>query len=74
MDEDVTATNFLQEDAICPIVKETSIVPGDITIEIKNEAQGEVLDADFTTSINQPNIQYITQQNNQMNNQLRNRT
>ena len=49
MDEDVTAANFLQEDAIASVVEETSIIPGDITIAIKDEAQGKVSDAGFTT-------------------------
>jgi hypothetical protein len=59
MDEDVTTAYFLQENAIASVVKETGIIPGDITVAIKDEAQGEVLDAGFTTFINQPNIQHI---------------
>ncbi len=38
MDEDVTAANFLQENAFCGVVEETGIVPGDVVVEVKDEA------------------------------------
>jgi len=68
MDEDVTAANFLQEDAFCGVVEKVRIVPRDITIVIKDAAQGEVLDAGSTTSNNhgnQPKTQPINQPSNE---------
>jgi hypothetical protein len=51
MDEDVTTANFLEEDALSCVVKEVGIVPGNETISVKNEAQGEVLNARFATTV-----------------------
>jgi hypothetical protein len=50
MDEDIAAAYFLEKDAFCGIVEETGIIPRDVTVEIKDKAKGEVLDADSTLS------------------------
>ncbi len=39
MDEDVAAANFLQEDPLCGLVKETGIIPGNVSIYPKSESQ-----------------------------------
>ncbi len=45
MDKDVTAANFLQKDVFSRVVKETGVVPRNITAEVKDNAQVEMLNA-----------------------------
>jgi len=58
MDEDVTATDFAQENAISGIVEEAGEIPGNTTTEVEYEPKGNMLDDSESTQVqhqNQPN-------------------
>ncbi len=50
MNENVTSTNLLHENAIISIVKEASVVPGNIVFIVKDNTQAKVFDARCSTT------------------------
>ena len=50
MNEDVAATDFAKEDKVSGVVKESSVTPGYMVIEVENGAPGEVLDKSAPTN------------------------
>ena len=44
MDEDVPSANFAQEDALCGVVEEAGVVPGDVTAAIEDYAEEVMFD------------------------------
>ena len=50
MNENVTSTNLLHENAIISIVKEASVVPGNIVFIVKDNTKAKVFDARCSTT------------------------
>ncbi len=55
VDKAIATTYTLKEHTFCAVVEETGIVPGDVAVEVEDEAEGEVLKTGFTK--NQPKNQ-----------------
>ena len=68
MDEDVPSANFAQEDALCGVVEEAGVVPGDVTVAVEDEAEDVMLDERKATK-KQPTKQPIQQPTKQPNKQ-----